>query len=285
MIRPDGKPHHPEDGWDTDGKPLCIAWAPHVKVQEWAGRKAVTWDALRIDHRVFPSKDSAPLWSPVILSSMARCLASVTHAGALAYDFDRGTKWEDVIDVLDVFGIRYWAYTTWSHSEEVHKFRVVLGVDEAIPAASYKAAWSAMRSMMQWDVDETCKDASRLFYVPSCSEGAKPWQAWGGDIAIDWRALIDWDEARKPPPTVEERVYRMAERRNLSEEAKREEATRRAFARALSLLDPDVGYHSWTPLGMIAKEIGMESEWVEWCKRGKKYIPGEPEKKLRSYRR
>lgn len=170
MIRPDGTPHSGEmDGWEADGYPLSIAAAPSVKVTEWRKSIRMPWAKLIIDHRVYAAKEDAPLWSPVILGdSMARRADSVVAVSALVYDFDGGTEWGNVVDVLEAFGIRFWAYATWSHSEDRHKFRVVLGLDEAIPAADFRRVWSGFRAMMGWQVDEGCKDISRLYYVPSC---------------------------------------------------------------------------------------------------------------------
>lgn len=285
MIRPDGKPHHPEDGWKDEGQPLSIAVTKSVKEAEFTWRLQKPWAGLMVDHQVRESKEGAVLWSPVVLIDSARKASSVSHVSAIVYDFDHSTRWEDVVDVLGVYGIRYWGHTTWSHSEEVHKFRVVLGIDEAIPAGQYRTVWLAVRDMLGWDVDEQCKDVSRLYYVPSCPAGAMPWQSWGDGDGIDWRAYADWysqKQAAKPP---QERILEIAKRRNMDSADNKAEATKLAFLRCLDQLDPDVAYHSWVRLGMVAKLIGMESEWSEWCQRGSKYRPGEPEKKLRSFQR
>jgi len=201
------------------------------------------------------------------------------------YDFDGGTRWEDVVDVLDVYGLRYWAYTTWSHREDAHKFRVVLGLDEAVPVADFAVLWGAVRDMMAWDVDRACSDPARLYYVPSCPMGSTPWQAWGDGAALEWRAYMDWAHARSIKTHTPMRPLEIAQRRNEDRATVMDEATRIAFLRCMDRLDPDVAYHSWIRFGAIAKELGLEQQWSTWCSRGQKYVPGEPEKKLRSFRR
>ena len=285
MMRPDGTPHSGEmDGWEADGCPLSIATAGSVKVTEWGKTHQMPWARLILDHRVYASKEDAPLWSPVILGdSMARRADSVVAASALVYDFDGGTEWGDVVDVLEAFGVRFWAYTTWSHTEDHHKFRVVLGLDEAIPAADFRRVWSGFRAMMGWQVDEGCKDISRLYYVPSCpSASPSPWQHWGGETCIDWRALLAADDAAPKAP---QPMHVVAMRKREEDQGKRATANRNAFRRCLDRYSADVMYPQWIAIGMIAKEEGWEDEFIAWCKTGAKYVPGEPERKLRSIKR
>lgn len=283
MIRPDGSPHNGEmDGW-ADSCHLSIATARTVKTTHWDKRITVPWAKLILDHKIHPNKADAPLWSPVILSqAMDRKIESVQAVSALVYDFDGGMEWEDVVDPLEAFGIRFWAYTTWSHSEDRHKFRVVLGLDEAIPLANFRQVWTAFKGMMGWQVDEGCKDASRLYYVPSCpSLDPAPWQHWGGDTCIDWRSLLAAERPKEMPIP----MHVVATRRRQEDHDKRRTANRNAFVRCLDEYDPDALYPQWIKIGMIAKEEGMVEEWIAWCKRGTKYVPGEPERKIRSMRR
>lgn len=283
-IRPDGKPHHPEDGWDRDGFPLSVAWTPNTHQTQWEGVRAIPWARFCVDHRRIDRKEDAPLWSPVILSTMERRASSVTHSTALVYDIDDGTEWYDIVDVLEIWGIRWWVYTTHSHTEAKHKFRVVLGLDEAIPASMHRQAWLTVKDFMGWRVDESCKDICRLYYFPSAREGAPAWQAWGDGPGCDWRAIVDATEASKATDPVE-RVVRTAERMQRETGERNIECTRKVLRDMLASMDPDGAYHQWVSMGMIAKECGMESEWIAWCQRGSKYRPGEPERKLRSFKR
>jgi hypothetical protein len=290
--RPDGTDCHGEmDGWaDHEGKPLSIAWAPSVKVTSYAGSKAMPWGSLIVDHKVYPSKGAAPLWSPVVLSDKARKASSVEYISALVYDFDSGAKWSDVIDVVDFAGWRYWAYTTWSHCDDAHKFRLVIAIDEAIPAGEYRAAWQALRAFMSWDVDEACKDLCRLYYVPSCRAGSTPWQAWSTDgIGVDWRRVVEWWNSQAPKKTKVEAAISEAraisERRQIDYQALRDDEARNSLRRILDQIPPDMVYGDWIRMGAIMKGLGMENEYIALCKRGEKYKAGEPERKLASFKR
>ncbi len=57
---------------------------------------------------------------------------------------------------------------------------------------------------------------------------------------------------------------------------------------ALAKLDPDLPYPDWIAVGMAIKaglgDAGRDL-WVDWCGRGSKYVPGEPEEKWSSFNR
>ncbi len=55
---------------------------------------------------------------------------------------------------------------------------------------------------------------------------------------------------------------------------------------ALYYLDPDVlDYEEWLHVGMALLTEGLQSEYDPWSQRGtqNKYVPGEPEKKLKTF--
>ncbi len=215
MIRPDGKPLHHEDGWESDGCPLTIATCPSVRSTHFGAAKTIAWARLMVPHKATPSKEGAILWSPVILGDMARRSSSVTHVTALVYDFDNGALWEDTTCIPLVAGMRYWAYTTHSHTPEHHKFRLVLAVDEAIPIDLYPVVWRGFARMIGWQVDQACKDPARLYYTPSCPLGSDPWQDWADGIGLPWRDwLPTWqdEEARMQAPATRSRRIDPTER-------------------------------------------------------------------------
>lgn len=269
MIRPDGKPHHPEDGWDKDGFPLTFATAPRVEVSEFAKSITRPWGDLIVDHRVFQRKTDASLWSPVILSSTARKSLSVSHITALVYDFDHGEKWEDVIPVAEMFKIRFWAYSTYRNTEEEHRFRLVLAVDEAIPADLYPKVWKGFARTLGWHIDEQCKDLARMYYVPSCPPGATAWQDWGAGSGINWRSWLEVWEANDCL-VQEPRPFTTAKRRDWSIDVDRE-AKRRASLKMLEEVPPSCGMSPWWELCCgITDALGREGfamvkAWSQRC--------------------
>lgn len=54
---------------------------------------------------------------------------------------------------------------------------------------------------------------------------------------------------------------------------------------ALDYLDPDsLTYEEWIEVGMALKAEGLESEFDPWSRKGNKYKPGEPDRKIASFK-
>ena len=246
----------------------------------------MSWARLQVGHKQFERKQDATLWSPVIVSDLARKSASVTHVTALVYDFDHGAEWDDVVGVAVAFRLRHWAYSTFQHTEEAHRFRLVLAVDEAIPADLYPRVWRGFADMVGWPVDEACKDLARMYYVPSCPIGSIGDQSFGDGDGINWRAWLDvWAAVEEPAPRPADRLESATRNRIIESTERTTEINRIILRRMFEGIGPDSAYHQWIFLGMIAKDLGMEAEWSSWCARGSKYRAGEPERKLRSFQR
>jgi hypothetical protein len=287
VIRPDGKPHHPEDGWEDEGKPLAFAVAPKVETTSYSKALTLPWERLIRLHTETPNKASAPLWSPVFLSDMARKSSSVTHITALVYDFDHGETWDDVVSMPKCYGMRFWAYSTFSHTEEAHRFRLVLAVDEAIPVALYPQVWRGFARMVGWKVDESCKDLARLYYVPSCPPGGLAWQDWGDGPGLDWRGwLKTWEaqagaEKRKARPE----VAAPRPRREAIQSPQFRSVTLRNVAQTLfDSMDPDSPHDEWrNACFAVVQSLGEEGmQMVEaWSRKGAKFDPDQ----MRSIRR
>lgn len=106
-----------------------------------------------------------PAWAPHRLSEPWRKSDNVIDVSCLVYDYDDGTTieqahltWAPWMNIL---------HTSWSHTPEHHKFRVVLPLVCPIPASYFLRAWKwgAQRSGLA--VDRSCKDASRLYFLPA----------------------------------------------------------------------------------------------------------------------
>jgi hypothetical protein len=110
-------------------------------------------------------------WSPAIFDPPKRLADNVRLVQALVLDYDKNAEW-DVVHTL-------WAasfgaiHTTKSHTDSVHRVRVVLPLARAVSRDEYARIWrwAALRST-GCPVDEQTKDASRFWYDPSAPAGA-----------------------------------------------------------------------------------------------------------------
>ena len=164
---------------------IPVAYADHVKVTDYTSTRTVAWGSIvNSAHGTYPSKDAAPLWSPVSLleGHTARKASSIASLHALVVDIDHGAAWDDVLCGLP--DLTWWAYTTHSHTDLEHRFRIVLPLARPVPAAQWKAAWLAgMQGLGIEKFDKACNDPCRIYYMPSHAPEA-PWEMLSQDGAL-----------------------------------------------------------------------------------------------------
>lgn len=289
-TRPGGEPALPDDAatWHYLDAPVAVAIAEGVQTGVWSGRRELSWAEIVREHVEADTKDSVALFSFVRPSRQERRSDSVEFVSALCFDVDgkAGATWDDVLDRFE--GVACWAYTTWSHTEEAHAFRVVLPLERAIRPDVYAEVWNMTVDLfgLRGIVDESCKDIARLFYVPSCKPGAVRWQydnfehkpapyEWHGWLAA-WRAskLVQAIPQAFSAPQAEPYTRRFA--RTAHDEQRR--VAIRALRNGLDKLSPDIGYNDWKNIALGAlKGYGAEGlDIVEaWSRRSAKYNPAD----------
>lgn len=158
-------------------------------------------ELLTTPHQAFrvTDKRTLPMWSPVKLWPARRKKAHVVSASCLVLDYDDGTTLGSALET--------WApwyrilHTSWSHSEEQHRFRVVLPLRRDVLPPEYPALWRWAEQHADRQVDKACKDISRAWALPAVDiedpahEGLFQWRVEGG-------ALLDPSEVipLAPPP-------------------------------------------------------------------------------------
>ena len=147
-------------------------------------------------------KTRVPCWSPVRYPKGAkRRKAAVRDVSALVFDCDDGTPPEVAREAFS--GWCQLGHTSWSHSIETPKWRLVLPLAEPIPASHWPAAFAAGLKLWAWFMpagshpDRRCRDASRLFFLPVFRYGQDARATWAdqGDLL-----RLDYDPAVVPEP-------------------------------------------------------------------------------------
>jgi len=147
-------------------------------------------------HLVRPDKDG-PLYSPALYrGEPQRMDSNVIGMSAVVMDFDN-TEWivengkkkavkvaspslpEDHEDNLD--GTLYLWHSTHSNKEDWPKWRLVLPLSRIVHPGEWPAVYAGALSYIGNDpnVDQTSRDLSRAYYLPSCSIDQKPFAFWG----------------------------------------------------------------------------------------------------------
>lgn len=119
---------------------------------------------------VYPSKEAAPLWSPTRYApGTTRGRRNVELVSCLVLDFDSGVGWDEVLPRWA--GTALAVHTSWSHTPEHPKWRLVAPLAAPVEGARWGLAWHWAAERSGLANDEKCKDASRIYYVP-CSRSA-----------------------------------------------------------------------------------------------------------------
>ena len=142
----------------------------------------LTWERLAdtlVDFRAHwglddAAKRSAPCWSPVrYREGGRRRAADVVDVSALVLDYDDGRTIDEAVDAWD--GLARVVHTSWSHSPDHHKIRVIVPLVEPVPAGLWSGVYRAALRDDGNAADPHCSDPSRLYLLPCMGRHATPW--------------------------------------------------------------------------------------------------------------
>jgi hypothetical protein len=174
--------------------PCRVTWWPTLLVPEGEPGSFDTWDELfaRFARRMPFMGDGHPGWSAATFDPPRRALENVQQIHAACFDYDKGTtiaeareRWAGAYGLL---------HTTRSHTDEAHRFRVILPLARSVSPFEYAALWSRL-AKRAGDVDQAPKDPSRFWYVPG-AKGQQPYEA----IRLEGRPLDPDVWLRQPEP-------------------------------------------------------------------------------------
>jgi hypothetical protein len=144
-------------------------------VTDTAGqRTSVTWATLATMLTVpvaAASKEGVPLWSAATFAG-PRAKENVSRVNAVVLDFDHGPSIADAEQASAGLAVIW--HTTWSHTEPRPHFRAVLRVSRPMSAVEYERVlrWAFREfSSVRGTPDAACKDASRIWLLPSSHPG------------------------------------------------------------------------------------------------------------------
>ena len=151
-------------------------------------RSQHTWrsfvDTFVADPEVVRDKRRVAGFSLASFEGNRRALHRVEQVYGLALDFDQGdTTIKQAAKLLP--GVQGVTYTTFSHTAEHPKLRVVYPLARPVDANEYDVVWCwAAREIERAGhvLDESTRDASRFWYLPSHAPGATyEWRELSGD--------------------------------------------------------------------------------------------------------
>ncbi|MBM5570606.1 MULTISPECIES: hypothetical protein [Deefgea] len=165
----------------------------YLRLADTVGRYVVgAVPALIGKHTTPSSKEGAQLIGFYIKEGK-RCNDNVRGVSCMVYDVDnkeegRHFTIEAALELLDAADAEYTVHTTYNHSPELHKFRIILPFDSVITPEEYPQLWADVAQYFGFyaDVDASCKDISRAYYLPSCPadmlQHARLIHCYGGEV-------------------------------------------------------------------------------------------------------
>lgn len=133
--------------------------------QQLNGHALVEMLTTPITTRNLTDKRRLPMWSPVKLFPLRRAKVNVKSISCLVLDYDDGTLVEDALERWSPWYCIL--HTSWSHTEDHHRFRVILPLQRDVTPEEYPALWRWAEMHSGREVDKKCKDSSRAYAVPA----------------------------------------------------------------------------------------------------------------------
>jgi hypothetical protein len=138
-------------------------------------QKALPWPKLAdiLSHHDERSEKDGALFSPTLYRKGAtRSKSGVQSITAFVLDFDTGVAPEMIAPAWSRW--EHLIYSTFSHTPGQPKWRVVFPLAEEVPAEQWPQIYRNLAHALGFGhPDPSCKDCSRIYYLPSCPPGAE----------------------------------------------------------------------------------------------------------------
>ena len=132
-------------------------------------RRVLSWTALAArlgEVHPYPQKMDAPLWSGAdYREGSVRGLAGVLAVTLAVLDYDDGTPLEAALEAWQ--GHAMAIHTSWAHTADHPRYRVVLPLAAPIPVDVWPSCWGSLVASAPGNPDPACKDASRAWFLPA----------------------------------------------------------------------------------------------------------------------
>ena len=138
---------------------------PRPYAYSWADLLDMLYTSLEMT-----DKHKRSLWSPVsYLPDTTRGNANVAHVNCIVFDMDSAG-----FDHARLDGIEYYAYTTWSHTDNDPHWHLVVPLSRPIAASVWSEYWLRFCEELNIVADPATKDPARVFFMPQHQPGITP---------------------------------------------------------------------------------------------------------------
>jgi uncharacterized protein (DUF927 family) len=180
---------------ETDSLVLAISGFKN-EIDNIPLQQEMTWADVRrrlSQHQERPTKIGAQAWSPTKYKPGAtRKNGGVESISCAVLDIDNGTPLADVRGKLD--GYAFLAHSSFSHTDEHPKYRIILPLNTPSPADNWPLHWARINHWLGNINDPTTKDQARIYFIPCHPPGSQPFVEVGQGKPLDIEELPELPE-------------------------------------------------------------------------------------------
>lgn len=188
----------PENNENTNEKIFVVSWFKNERDNR-PYQEEVSWPVfckILSTHHVRTAKEGGKAWSPAhFFEGKTRCKQNVKYVSFAVIDSDSGANIEVIARQLN--GVAHLIHTSFSHTAEHPKFRVIIPLERSVPAAEWDQVWQRINAWLGNINDSAVKDASRLYFLP-----AKPKDASGHQVIVHDGRTLDVDQLPAMQPVM-----------------------------------------------------------------------------------
>lgn len=155
-------------------------------------KRTLTWPAMVSGFSRFRTvldKVHTMGWSPGVPRGTRRKNDQVDEVSCLVLDVDDGADFRVVSGRF--FGFALVAHSTWRHTSDAPRGRIILPLAAPIPVRWWPRAFFWAQATSGCAMDPACKDPSRTYYLPS-TDGKRECLSWAEDGKfLDLRPFAD----------------------------------------------------------------------------------------------
>jgi uncharacterized protein (DUF927 family) len=149
----------------------------------------------RLSKPAIRATKNGPLWSPAIYAPPRRTKGNVKELCALALDCDHDITFDEAAAILRNLGVTAIMHTTYSHTPQAHRFRIIILLATPITPREYSKLFRWARKLFNDRIDIACSDPGRMFFWPAVPnrEALKNFrfQNFIGAGLLDWGPIIE----------------------------------------------------------------------------------------------
>lgn len=225
------------------------------------------FDSLETPQIVEEKSQRGELFSMAIYKENAqREKDNVVSLTAATFDFDNTEdgllNLQEFLQKLKSLHLIHVYYTTWSHTPERHRWRVIFPFATPVSIENWLDLHQRIIDLLGGDTgldQKASKDVARMWYMP-CKRVAEPYEF---GFCLEGKFL----DPHTLPQTAKEPLSGMIASKH------RDTSSERVYE-ALNYIDPSCDYYTWISIGMaLQKEFGESGfrNWNDWSAKSSKY--------------